>query len=125
MLPSETDTTEILTDLGRRRRREAAKLRARSPRAIRDVVAETMLRHGYGRIQAGEELAKIWQEIVGENYAKHCRPGQVRRGVLEVLVTHSVFVQELTNEKRAILAKLASDVPQMKVRDLRFRTGLL
>jgi len=125
MATKDADTAEILSDLTRRRRWEESRLRRRSPKTIRDIVAQAMLRGGYGRVQASEELAETWQKIVGEQFAEYCRPGRLRRGVLEVLVTHSAFVQELTTRKETILAGLAREAPHMKIRDLRFRTGRL
>ena len=125
MSPEDTDTSEILSDLADRQRREQARLYARSPKPIRNIVAQTMLRGGYGRVQASEELAETWQKIVGERFTGNCRPGRLRRGVLDVLVTHSAFIQELTSEKETILAGLAREAPEMKIRDLRIRTDRL
>jgi predicted nucleic acid-binding Zn ribbon protein len=55
--------------------------------------------------------------------ARFTRPGQVRRGVLEVTVSNSTIVQELTFQKERILAVLRAKRPDARIRDLRFRIG--
>ena len=56
--------------------------------------------------QSSVDLAEAWQQAAGELFAQHSRVGLVRQGRLEVTVTHSALVQELTFQKAAILAQL-------------------
>jgi hypothetical protein len=55
--------------------------------------------------------------------AKHTRAGGMRRGVLEVIVRSSAVLQELSFEKRRLVARLAQLLPLRRIRDVRFRVG--
>ena len=46
-------------------------------------------------------------EAAGPLVAKYTRPGQVRRGTLEVVVANSTLMQELGFQKRDLLDALA------------------
>ena len=93
------------------------------PQSIADALSQLMARRGYARIQAATELSSVWEEVVGDTLASQSRPGNVRRGVLEVTVGNSAVVQELTFIKRTILKEFKRLVPEEKIRDLRFRVG--
>ncbi|QGJ70905.1 DUF721 domain-containing protein [Planctomycetales bacterium 10988] len=93
------------------------------PQAIGELVAQLMTRRGYGRIRANTELAQVWQQVIGEPFAEHTRVGTFQRGTLEIIVTHSALVQELTFQQQALLQKLQQSVPEMNMKGLRFRVG--
>jgi len=94
-----------------------------APRKFADVLAELMARRGYSRERSRNDLADAWRTAAGDLIADHSRPGLVRRGTLEVIVTHSALLQELSFQKGQILAKLGELAPQEKIADLRFRVG--
>jgi predicted nucleic acid-binding Zn ribbon protein len=106
-----------------RRDRERRRHYARKPKSIGDVLAQLITARGYGRIQANADFTSAWQAAVGETIAKYTRPGQLRRGVLEVTVSNSMMVQELTFQKREVIAKLQAEFPDARIHDLRFRIG--
>jgi predicted nucleic acid-binding Zn ribbon protein len=112
-----------ITDLTARREKEQRRYHARRPKKIADVVAQLITLRGYGRFQAHAELAAAWQTAAGPVLANCSRPGQIRRGKLEVIVSNSTIVQELTFQKQQILAELARQMPDAKIRDVRFRIG--
>jgi predicted nucleic acid-binding Zn ribbon protein len=93
------------------------------PKAIGNILAELLARRGYARVQSGGSCGAAWSEAAGEDIAAHSRAGQIRRGVLEVLVANSTLVQELSFEKTRLLKKLDELVPDEKIRDLKFRVG--
>ncbi len=90
-----------------------------------DVLANLLARRGYARVESTSAEAKAWGEVAGERFAPHSRPGNVRRGVLEVLVRSSAVMQELMFEKKRLLRDLAKQLPERKIRDLRFRVGVI
>ena len=112
-----------ITDFAARREKENRRFYARRPKKIGDVLAQLITLRGYGRFQATAELAAVWQAAAGEALARSSRAGQVRRGRLEVTVTNSTVVQELTFQKEHILAELGRILPDAKIRDVRFRIG--
>lgn len=97
--------------------------RASGPQAVRDVVAELIVRNGIGRKQAGGMRDAAWREALGEALARQTRPGQVRRGTLEVIVANSTVMQELTFQKAEIVERLTRNAPELAVTDLKFRVG--
>jgi len=91
------------------------------PQPIGRVIGRLLARTGYDREQAGEALATAWRQVVPEPLAAHSRPGLVRRGVLEVFVTHSAIVQEFSFHKPALLAGLQTRLPDAGITDIRCR----
>jgi predicted nucleic acid-binding Zn ribbon protein len=114
---------EDITDFNQRREREQRRLYARRPKNIRDVVAKLITLRGYGRFQSDANLAAVWQAAAGESLARFSRPGQIRRGKLEVTVTNSTIMQELSFQKQPILAELSRQLPDARISDIRFRVG--
>lgn len=94
---------------------------AGGPQAIGRIMSRLMARTGYGREQGAEQLTAAWQEAVPAALVGHSRPGLVRRGVLEVLVSHSAIVQELNFHKPVLLARLAERLPGAGITDIRCR----
>lgn len=95
------------------------------PQKMGDVLAELMARRGYAREQATAAYAEAWREAAGERMAANSRAGVVRRGVLEVIVSGSVWLQEITFQKQAIVVRLAELLPRERITGLRLRVGPL
>lgn len=117
--------SDDIADFNNRRQREQRRYYARRPKKISDVLAQLITLRGYGRFQADAELAAAWQAAAGESLARFSCAGQVRRGKLEVTVSNSTTMQELTFQKQQILAELARRLPDARIRDLRFRVGAI
>lgn len=97
----------------------------KGPQPIANVLAELMARSGLGRVQSAVDLQKAWQEAAGPMAGRYTRAGAVRRGKLEVVVANSTFMQELNYQKKAIVDALARLLPDQKIKDLRFRLGVI
>lgn len=93
------------------------------PRMIGDVLGELISRRGYARVEAGEAYLAAWHAAAGESIARFTRAGAVKRGMFEVLVANSALVQELTFQKAGLLTRLRQELPQEKIKDLRFKVG--
>jgi len=91
------------------------------PVSIGRVVARLMARTGYDREQASTALETAWRDVVPEPLRSASRPGLVRRGVLEVFVSHSAHVQEIGFQKQSIVAGLRTALPTAGISDLRCR----
>src|SRR6267142_778687 len=100
-------------------------IRIPPPKPMRDVLSQLLAKRGYAQIQTAAGCTAAWREAVGEKLAADTRPGNVRRGVLEVLVRNSVSVQELGFLKTKIVKMLTKLVPEQQIRDLRFRVGAI
>jgi hypothetical protein len=98
----------------------------RRPQRIGDILSELMARQGFARVQSGAALADAWQQAagtleIGPMVADQTRVGALRRGTLEVLVGNSALVQELGFVKQSLLKSLAQLLPDLKIKDIRFR----
>jgi hypothetical protein len=89
--------------------------------SIGRVMSRLMARTGYDREQTSGGLAAAWQQAAPGPLRGASQPGLVRRGVLEVFVSHSALVQELGFHKRDVLAKLAEILPAEGITDIRCR----
>jgi predicted nucleic acid-binding Zn ribbon protein len=97
----------------------------RGPQAIGNIVGDLMMQKGMTRGQGIEALEAAWRDAVGEPADRFSRPGRIRRGVLEVTVSHSTMVQELVFQKAELLQSLRRLLPDTKIHDLRFQVGSL
>ena len=111
------DLKAVCADISRRQRYR------RGAKKLGTVINELMTRRGYARIQATSQWDRTWHEVVGDQLAKHSRTGNIRRGVLNVVVRNSAVVQELTFRKSQLIKQLAKLNPGQKIRDLRFQVG--
>lgn len=95
------------------------------PKAIGNVVSGLMARFGYDREQSASQLEAAWHEVVPETLRSGSRAGLVRRGVLEVVVTHSALAHEMGFHKRELVTRLQQLVPGEGINDIRCRVGTL
>ena len=95
------------------------------PAADRRDAQSAASRRGYAGVEAAAERDEAWTAIVGDKMAVYSRMGNVRRGVLEVIVGNSAALQELTFQKKHLLDKITAALPDQKIRDVRFRIGVV
>jgi predicted nucleic acid-binding Zn ribbon protein len=100
-------------------------IRIPPPKPVRDVLSQLLARRGYAQIQTAATCEAAWRQAVGEKLAGHTRPGNVRRGVLEVLVRNSSVLQELSFIKAKAVKTLNQLVPEQQIKGVRFRVGPL
>ena len=72
-----------------------------------------------------QKVLDAWQKAVGEVIAEKTFPMRMRNGVLYVIVTNSVWLQELHFMKGLILQKLQRLVGDSHLQDLRFNLGAI
>ncbi len=123
MKPEAKAAQQKLEDLNRRSESYSRWFRARRPRKIGDVVAQVVQRRGYAQAESARQLEEAWVIAVGEQGAGSTRVGKLRRGTLELLVASSLVMQELTFQKKKLLAAMQQSVPDAQIEQLRFRVG--
>jgi predicted nucleic acid-binding Zn ribbon protein len=69
------------------------------------------------------KIAQRWEEAVGKEIARHCRPTGLRGDVLEVTVDSSVWSQQLQLRGPEILEALRALLPEEAPSELWFRVG--
>jgi predicted nucleic acid-binding Zn ribbon protein len=117
MTPKDLDERYFHDDYKRKR------IRIPPPKSMGDVLSQLLAKKGYAQVQTAATCDAAWREAVGQKLAADTRPGNVRRGVLEILVRNSVAAQELGFVKAKIVKTLTQLIPEQKIRDLRFRVG--
>ena len=98
---------------------------ANRPFAISEVLAQLLEQHGMGQRRRVLELAAAWQDIVGLPLARHCEPLKLRGRVLEVIVEHSVWMQQLQLRKPSIIAAVNRHAQGELIDDIFWRFGTL
>lgn len=66
---------------------------------------------------------KVWGEVVGSQTAQHAQPFRLRAGILEVLVDHPVWMQQLQLLKPRILDRLNCAIAPGVLEDIHLRHG--
>ncbi len=98
---------------------------SRGPDKLGNILADLMVQRGYARRVAASAFWEAWKSATEPRLHQASRPGNVRRGVLEVTVKNSIVMQELTFQKRAILKRMNAEIAgdDKSIRDIRFRIG--
>lgn len=97
--------------------------RKRGPEKLADVLAELIVQRGYARQLTASAYAEAWAAVNDPVIARSSRPGNLKRGILEVAVKNSTVMQELTFRKKQILKKLQQQLPDETIKDIRFKLG--
>ena len=91
------------------------------PRPLRSLLTRLMARTGYDRQQGSDALQQAWSKVAPASLQGSSQPGMVRRGVLEVFVSHSALVQEFGFHKHEVLSALQKLVLVEGITDIRCR----
>ena len=100
---------------GRKRRSPLEQVGLLVPKVLSDLGLESSARV--------VRLSERWEEAVGAEIARHCRPTALRGEVLEATVDSSAWCQQLQLRRPAILAALREVVGDDAPADLWLRVG--
>lgn len=95
------------------------------PQRIGEILPRLIAKQGLGRPIAAGELEDAWRTVVGDATAAVTRVGSLSRKSLEVIVSNSVYAQEILFQQAAILTKIRRILPHIEVDRLRCRVGSL
>lgn len=118
--PEKSEDENYLHDDYRRRR-----VPVRPAKKMGDVVGQLLVKRGYANTQQASSLDALWNAAVGERFTPQTKAGQVKRGVLEVIVSNSAVMQELTFSKAKLIQALSKTAADHQIKDIRFRVGKL
>ena len=90
---------------------------------VGDVIKNLAPRLGLETRLLELHLQQQWEDIVGSQIATHARPGRIRFKKLYVLVTSSVWVQQLTFLKPTLIQRLNEASGGQAITDLIVRVG--
>ena len=96
-----------------------------SPAPIESLIGKIASRYRWQKRFARRIIWKSWPEVAGEAMARHSWPWKFReRDVLLIAVSDSVWMQQLSLQKLAILDALNQLLPpEGMIRDIRFEIG--
>ena len=93
------------------------------PVPLGQVIGRVLGDLGLDAAVAAFRLAERWEEIVGVEVARHCRPVAMRGDVLELEVDTSVWCQELQLASPELLQALRRALADEAPAHVRFRVG--
>ncbi len=88
-----------------------------------ELINYLLSRKGYGQTQSSHEIRSTWDKVVGPRWQNKTQVGNIRRGVLEVVVQNSGALQQLTFNKQKLLVSMQNQLPQNKLKDIKFKVG--
>ena len=92
----------------------------RNVQSIGALVNQLISRRGYAQVAATDQFHGVIMGVTGNELGKDITVGKLNRCVLKVFAKDSVTIQELTFQKRAIMKRIAKEIPDAKVKDIRF-----
>jgi len=99
------------------------KRRKGKPTAIGSVVGQVLGDLGLDAAVSVVRIGEMWEEVVGPEIARHCRPVALRGRVLEAEVDSSVWCQQLQMERPRLLRALRGALGDEAPTDLHLRVG--
>lgn len=87
-----------------------------------DLLPDFIARTGINRTRKTDDLADKWTAIAGR-FADVTAYSALRRGILEITVSDTIYIQELMFIKADLLSKIREAYPTAKFKDIRFRVG--
>lgn len=70
-------------------------------------------------------LATGWEQVVGDDIARHCRPVGVAAETLTIVTRSNAWSQQLSFFEERILTAVRARLPETPIRRLRFKVGKL
>jgi predicted nucleic acid-binding Zn ribbon protein len=95
------------------------------PERLGDVLGHLFVARGWGRRLERLQLETAWAEAAGPTIAAVTRLGNLRRGVMEIMVGNAALLQELAHFQKRSLLEAFQVRTANKVVDLRFRLGVV
>ncbi|CAN5272672.1 hypothetical protein BH10PLA2_BH10PLA2_04210 [soil metagenome] len=95
------------------------------PERLGDVLSHLFVARGWGRRLERLQLETTWADVAGPMIAGATRLGNLRRGVMEVIVGNAALLQELAHFQKRTLLEAFNARTANKVVDLRFRLGVV
>lgn len=97
--------------------------RRSQPEELRRLVPRVLHELGLDAPAQVVRISERWEEVVGPEIARRCRPLALRGAILEAEVESSVWAQQLQLRKAEILEALRREFGDEAPAGLRFRVG--
>ncbi len=91
------------------------------PQSIEKLLNSLIAHKGWkGRVEI-HKVFTFWDDVVGPDIAKQAQPYVIRKNILWVRVTDSVWMQQLHLLKEMLLEKINKRIRKEKLTDIRFQ----
>ena len=107
------------------RARGGKRRRKSKPIQVKNLVQAVLGDLGLEAVARSYRVGECWEEAVGPQVARHCRPVALRGGMLDARVDSSVWCQQLQLQTPQILASLREVLGDEAPTGLRFQVGPL
>ncbi|MFZ5759995.1 MAG: DUF721 domain-containing protein [Thermodesulfobacteriota bacterium] len=91
------------------------------PTSIRTLLHTLIATKGWEGRVAVHQVFLLWEELVGPDIARHAQPYLIRKDILWLRVSDSVWMQQLQFLKIMLLDKINGRLPKGRLADLRFQ----
>lgn len=95
----------------------------RRPKKVSDILGRLLARKGYAQQISTSEVQTVWQNLIPLQWQEQTQVGNLNRGTLEIVVTSTVLRQRLEFERQNLLKQIQQQLPQNKIKEIRFRIG--
>lgn len=92
----------------------------RDPHGVGDVLADLTRTAGWNSALAREDLVRTWDDVAGEETAKHTRPVALDAGMLTVQADSTAWAKQLQLMRAQILSEIVRRFPEAGVDSIRF-----
>ncbi len=92
------------------------------PLPLANALAELIAVRGYARRQADADLQAAWETAIERQWPGQTHASRVVRGVLQVTVTSSALLSELSAfHQAALTTALQNQAPHLRIKSIKFR----
>jgi len=92
----------------------------RDPKGVADVLADLTRDAGWDSQLAREDVVRTWDEVAGEDTARHTRPIAFTEGTLTVQADSTAWAKQLQLMRSQILSEIVHRFPEAGVDGIRF-----
>jgi len=92
----------------------------RDPKGVGDVLADLTRQSGWDTQLAREDLVLEWEEVAGEETARHAHPVALADGILTVQCDSTAWAKNLHLMRAEIVTQIVRRFPEAGVESVRF-----
>jgi predicted nucleic acid-binding Zn ribbon protein len=93
--------------------------------SLKDIISGLLKNDDLPFNPADAQIWAMWEEAVGKSIAGHARPSWIKNGCLRVIVSDSIWLQELEYVKETIIEKVNGKLGRNAVQRIDLRFGPL
>lgn len=97
----------------------------KDPTPLKEVLGQALKGMGMEMGPEGLLIRLSWEEVVGEQIARHAKPGGLQRGRLFVMVEDSIWLYHLSLLKSQIVASINERLKAPVVKEVYLKLGKL